>query len=280
SLVAEDKFRFDFTHFRGLSKEEVARVQEAANNYISKSQAVTCKEMGLKEAKKSGALAFFEEKYGENVRVVGIGDISRELCGGTHLDDISKIGLIKITSEGSVASGIRRIEGATGIFAKQFIKDEERKTIEEAKKIEKLKEEKEQEKKRSLEMSISLKDAVPRIINKAIEVNSVNLVSSIEPGLDMNALRLLADRVKEELKQGVIVLGSQDEEQKKAFLVIAITQDLLAKGLNAGILIRQIAPLIGGSGGGRPDFAQAGGSKPENLAQAFEELKSILLDGR
>ncbi|MFA5063235.1 MAG: alanine--tRNA ligase [Candidatus Omnitrophota bacterium] len=280
SLVVEDKFRFDFTHFKGLSKEEVARVEEVANNYISKSQAVICKEMALKEAKKSGALAFFEEKYGENVRVVGIGDISRELCGGTHLDDISEIGLIKITSEGSVASGIRRIEGATGTFAKQFIKDEERKTIEEAKKIEKLREDKDQEKKRSLEMSISLKDAAPRIINKAIKINGVNLVSSIEPGLDMNALRILADKVKEELKQGVIALGSQDNEQKKAYLVIAITQDLLAKGLNAGTLIRQIAPLIGGSGGGRPDFAQAGGSKPEKLDQVFESLKTILLEAR
>ncbi|MFH1249744.1 MAG: alanine--tRNA ligase-related protein [bacterium] len=276
SLVAEDKFRFDFTHFKGLSKEEIARVEEVANSYIAKSQAVNCKEMALKEAKKAGALAFFEEKYGENVRVVSIGDISKELCGGTHLDDISKIGLIKIISEGSVASGIRRIEGVTGAFAEQFIKDEERKAVEESKKKDKLKELKEQEKKRSLVVNKNLKDAVPRLIDKGIKINGVNLVSSLEPGLDMHSLRLLADKIKEGLKQGVIALGSQDNQQRKAYLVIAVTQDLLAKGFDAGALIRQVAPLIGGSGGGRPDFAQAGGSKPENLEQALAELRKVI----
>jgi len=276
SLVAEDRFRFDFTHFKGLSKEEIARVEEAANEYVYKHQAVSCKEMPLKEAKKEGALAFFEEKYGECVRVVSIGDISKELCGGTHLDNISKIGLIKIISEGSVASGIRRIEGVTGSFAEQFIKDEEQKAIAESRKRDKLKELKEQEKKRNLEVNNSLKDAIPRLISKSIKINGVNVVSSLEIGLDMNALRLLADKLKEELKQGVIALGSQDKEQGKAYLVIAVTQDLLSKGLNAGVLIRQVAPLIGGSGGGRPDFAQAGGSKPENLGQAMEELRKVI----
>ncbi len=276
SLVAEDKFRFDFTHFKGLSREEIARVEEVANGYISKSQAVNCEEMDLKEAKKAGALAFFEEKYGEHVRVVSIGDISKELCGGTHLENIKKIGLIKIISEGSVASGIRRIEGATGGFAEQFIKEEEKKAVEESRKRDKLKELKEQEKKRGLELNYSLKDAVPRLINNGIKINGVNLVSSLESGLDMNALRLLADKVKAELKQGVIALGSQDNEQKKAYLVIAVTQDLLSKGMDAGALIRKIAPLIGGSGGGRPDFAQAGGSKPENLEEAMEELRKVI----
>ncbi|MFA4989895.1 MAG: alanine--tRNA ligase [Candidatus Omnitrophota bacterium] len=276
SLVAEDKFRFDFTHFKGLSKEEIARVEEVANEYIYKHQSVSCKEMPLKEAKKEGALAFFEEKYGECVRVVSIGDISKELCGGTHLDNISGIGRIKIISEGSVASGIRRIEGTTAGFAEQFIREEEQKAIEEAKRIEQIKEQKKQEKRRSLEVNNSLKDAVPRLINKGIKINGVNLVSSLEADLEMNALRLLADKVKLELKQGVIALGSQDNAQKKAYLVIAVTQDLLAKGLDAGELIRQVAPLIGGSGGGRPDFAQAGGSKPENLEAALEELRKVI----
>ncbi|MBP7836059.1 MAG: alanine--tRNA ligase [Candidatus Omnitrophica bacterium] len=276
SLVGAEKFRFDFTHFKGLSKEEIARVEEVANEYIYKHQSVSCKEMPLKEAKKEGALAFFEEKYGECVRVVSIGDISKELCGGTHLDNISGIGRIKIISEGSVASGIRRIEGTTAGFAEQFIREEEQKAIEEAKRIEQLKEQKKQEKRRSLEVNNSLKDAVPRLINKGIKINGVNLVSSLEADLDMNALRILADKVKLELKQGVIALGSQDNAQKKAYLVIAVTQDLLAKGLDAGKLIRQIAPLIGGSGGGRPDFAQAGGSKPENLEAALEELRKAI----
>jgi len=276
SLVCEEKFRFDFTHFKGLSKEEILRVEEVANSYISKGEIVNCKDMDLKAAKKAGALAFFEEKYAEIVRVVSIGDISQELCGGTHLDNISKIGLIKIISEGSVASGIRRIEGVTSSFAEQFIKEEEKKAIEESKKKDKLKELKAQEKKHSLEVNNSLREAIPRLIDKGIMINGINVVSSLEAGLDMNALRLLADKVKEKLKQGVIALGSQDNEQSKAYLVIAVTQDLLSRGLDAGALIRKVAPLIGGSGGGRPDFAQAGGSKPENLGEAMEELRKVI----
>ena len=276
SLVAEGKFRFDFTHFKGLSKEEISRVEEVANSFVSKNQAVSCKEMAFKEAKKAGALAFFEEKYGENVRVVSIGDISKELCGGTHLANIGEIGIIKIISEGSVASGIRRIEGATASFAEQFIKDEQEKAVEESKKRSKLKELKEQEKKRNLEVTNSLRDALPRLTEKGIKINGINVVSSLEVDLDMNALRFLADKLKEELKQGVIVLGSQDNEQKRAYLVIAVTQDLLSRGLDAGALIRQVAPVIGGSGGGRQDFAQAGGTAPENFTLAFEKLKDII----
>ena len=276
SMVAEEKFRFDFTHFKGLSKEEILRVEEVANSCIAQNKTVNCKEMPFKEAKKAGALAFFEEKYGENVRVVSIGDISKELCAGTHLDSISDIGVIKILSEGSVASGIRRIEGATASFAEKFIKDEQGKAIEESKKRDKLKELKEQEKKHSLEVNNSLQDTAPRLIEKAIKINGVNVVFSLEAGLDMNALRFLADKVKDQLRQGVIALGSQDNEQKKAYLVIAVTPDLLSKGLDAGALIRQVAPLIGGSGGGRQDFAQAGGTKPKNFTLAFEKLSAII----
>jgi len=278
SMVAEDRFRFDFTHFKGLSQEEVGRVEEVANSYVIKNQAVSCKEMAFKEAKKAGALAFFEEKYGENVRVVAIGDISKELCGGTHLDNIGKIGLIKITSESSVASGTRRIEGVTAGFAERFIKEEELKSAEESEKKSKLKELKEQEKKRSLEVINRLQDVVPGLIEKAVEINGVNAVVSLEPDLDMSGLRLLADKVKEKLRHGVVALGSRDSEQKKAYLVIAVTQDLLSRGMDAGALVRQIAPVIGGSGGGRQDFAQAGGTKPENFTLAFEELRAIIKD--
>ncbi|MDD5731177.1 MAG: alanine--tRNA ligase [Candidatus Omnitrophica bacterium] len=276
SLVAEEKFRFDFTHFKGLSEEEISRVEELANNFVSKNQAVSCNEMAFKDAKKEGALAFFEEKYGENVRVISIGDISKELCGGTHLKNIGEIGLIKIISEGSVASGIRRIEGVTAGFAKQFVKEQQEKAAEESKKKEKLKELKEQEKKRSSEMNSRLRDAMPKLMEKGLKINGINVVYSLEPDLDMNALRFLADNLKSELRKSVIALGSQDNEQKRASLVIAVTQDLLSKGLDAGALIRQVAPAIGGSGGGRQDFAQAGGTKPENFTLAFEKLKDII----
>jgi alanyl-tRNA synthetase len=276
SLVAEDRFRFDFTHFKRLSEEEIARVEELANSHVAESHKVNCKEMLFKDAKKSGALAFFEEKYGDNVRVVNIGDISKELCGGTHIDDLSKIGLIKIISESSVASGIRRIEGVTGVFAEKFIKEQQEKAAEEKKKQEKLKELKEQEKKRNSEVSNTLQEALPRLLDKVIKINGINLVLSLEAGLDMNGLRFMADKIKEELKQAVIALGSRDVEGEKAYLVIAVTQDLLPKGIDAGALIRQVAPIIGGSGGGRKDFAQAGGLKPDNFDLAFSKLKDII----
>jgi len=234
--------------------------------------------MALKEAKKAGALAFFEEKYGENVRVVAIGDISKELCGGTHLDNISEIGLIKITSESSVASGIRRIEGVTAGFAEKFMQEEKLKADEESKKKGKLKELKEQEKKHSLEVSSRLQDIVPDLLGKATQINGVNVVISFQPDLDMNGLRILADKIKEKLERGMVALGSQDSQQEKAFLVIGVTQDLSSRGLDAGALIRQVSPVIGGSGGGRQDFAQAGGSKPENFTLAFEELRAIIKD--
>ncbi|MDD5560519.1 MAG: alanine--tRNA ligase [Candidatus Omnitrophica bacterium] len=278
SLVEEERFRFDFTHFKRLSNEEISRVEEVANSWVAKNQAVDCKEMAFKEAKKAGALAFFEEKYGESVRVVAIGDISKELCGGTHLDNLGKIGLIKIISESSVASGIRRIEGVTAGFAEQFIKDERQKAVEESERRNKLKELKEQEKKRSAEINNSLQDALPRIIGNAAEIKGIKFICSLETGLDMNALRTLADKLKENLNNGVVVLGSQDIQQKRAYLVIAITRNLLSRGLDAGALIHQVAPLIGGSGGGRQDFAQAGGTKPESFTLAIDKLRAIIKD--
>ena len=276
SLVSEEKFRFDFTHFKGLSKQEISKVEDVANSYIHKNQAVSCKEMALKEAKEAGALAFFEEKYGENVRVVAIGDISKELCGGTHIDNISKIGLIKIISEGSVASGIRRIEGVTSGFAEQFIKDQEQKAIQEAAKKKEIDGLKKKEKQRSVERINNLTEVLPRLIEKNVKINGMNTIFSLEDDLDMQSLRLLADKIKEKLSGVVVVLGSQDKEQKKAFLVIAVSTDLFSKGMDAGALIRQVAPLIGGSGGGRQDFAQAGGTHPENFTLAFEKLRDII----
>ncbi len=276
SLVNGEKLRFDFTHFKGLSKEEIAKVEEAANRYVTENYTVDSKEMDLKAAKKAGALAFFEEKYGEKVRVVEIGNISKELCGGTHLTNLQQIGLIKITSESSVASGIRRIEAVTGQFAQQFIRDQEQKAIAEAAKQKSLEELKAKEKKRGAERINSLTDRLPGLLEKSIKINGLNTIFSLEKDLDMQVLRLLADKIKEKLSCTVIVLGSADQEQKKAFLVIAVTEDLLSRGIDAGALIRQVAPIIGGSGGGRGDFAQAGGTHPENFTLAFEKLRDII----
>ncbi|MFA6357138.1 MAG: alanine--tRNA ligase [Candidatus Omnitrophota bacterium] len=276
SLVSDNKFRFDFTHFRGLTKDELSRIEELVNNFISFDCAVDSQEMALRDAKKAGALAFFEEKYGEIVRVVAVGDISKELCGGTHLNDLKAIGLIKIISESSVASGIRRIEGVTAKFAEQFIKEQEQKAALESQKRNKLEEQKELQKKRNAEISSLLPDRSLKLINASIKLGSISTVFSVEDNLDVQALRKLADLIKIKLSQAVIVLGSKDQIEKKVSLVIAISQDLLPKGLDAGVLVRQIAPLIGGSGGGRKDFAQAGGTNPDNLTLAFDKLRDII----
>jgi len=275
SLVTAEKFRFDFTHPKGLTKDEIIKVEETANRYINNDYSVGCRQMAFQEAKKTGALAFFEEKYGECVRVVTVGDISRELCGGTHLANTGEIDLIKITGESSVASGIRRIEGVTAGFALQFIKEQEQKVIAESQKSSKLKELKEQEKKRSAEMSRLLPDKSLELSNKSQALNGINTVFSVENNLDINSLRLLTDMIKGKLSKAVIALGSQDGS--RASLVVGLTADLCAKGLSAKNIILQVAALIGGSGGGREDFAQAGGNAPENFALAFDKIKDIIV---
>ena len=275
SLVTPEKFRFDFTHTKGLTKDEIIKVEETANRYINNDYAVGCRQMAFKEAKKTGALAFFEEKYNECVRVVAVGDISNELCGGTHLTNTGEISLIKITGESSVASGIRRIEGVTSEFARQFIKDQEQKTIEEAGKKSKLEEQKAQDKKRSVEMNKLLPAKSLELLEKSVAINGINTVFSVEHNLDMHALRLLTDMIKGKLTQAVIALGSQDGA--RASLVVGLTADLCAKGLNAKNIIIQAAPLIGGSGGGREDFAQAGGNTPENFGLVFDKIKDIII---
>jgi len=274
SLVTPEKLRFDFTHFKGLSEDEIIRVEELANGYIIKNYAVKAKAMAIKDARQAGALAFFEEKYGENVRVVEIGNISKELCGGTHLANLKQIGLIKIVSESSVASGIRRIEAVTDECAEQFIKHQQQEAAKASQKESKLKEQKAQDKKRSVEINKMLPAKSAELSAKSIALNGMNTVFSIENNLDIHALRLLADMIKRKLDRAVIALGSQDG--RRAALVVGLTADLCARGLSAKNIILEVAPLIGGSGGGREDFAQAGGNAPENFTLAFNKIKDII----
>jgi alanyl-tRNA synthetase len=276
SLVSADKLRFDFTHFKGLTKDELSNVEEVANSIIADKHSVAVNEMTLKEAKETKALAFFGEKYGEKVRVVSVGGVSKEFCGGTHIQNTADIGLIKIVQEGSVASGIRRIEAVTGEFAKQFIEDEKQRALAEADRMNKISQMKELEKQRGIEKDKYIQEQVPKAIEKSIKIDDINIIVSLEADLDMNALRRMVDLIKEKSRQAVIVLGSEDKATNKASLVIGITSDLLPMGLDAGALIREIAPIIGGSGGGRKDFAQAGGTKPDNFKLAFDKLKDII----
>jgi alanyl-tRNA synthetase len=277
SLVSEEKLRFDFTHFKGLTKVELASVEDVANSYIYDNHLVEVKEMTLREAKETKALAFFGEKYGEKVRVVSIGGVSKEFCGGAHIHNTSEIGLIKIVQEGSVASGIRRIEAVTGAFAEQFIKDQKQMVIAEADKKNELERMKKSEKEQKIAKSQYLQKLAPQVIERGVKINGINTIISLEDNMGMDELRLLADKIKEKSGEAIICLASEDKAAKRAFLVIALTGELVSRGLDAGALIHQIAPIIGGSGGGRKDFAQAGGgSKPDNLDKAFERLRAIL----
>jgi len=276
SLVSGEKLRFDFTHFKGLTKDELARVEEVANSFISDKHVVEVKEMTLKEAKETKALAFFGEKYGEKVRVVSVGHISKEFCGGTHIKNISEIGLIKIVQEGSVASGIRRIEAVTGDLAKQYIKDKEKADNEEAKRKDNIELLKKASKLESAKRIANIKELIPAAIKKSAKLKDINLIFSIEEDLDINALRAMVDMLKGKVNHSLIALGSEDKAQGKAFLVISLTEDLLSRGLDASVMIREVTGIIQGNGGGRKDFAQGQGTELNKFTFVFERLKDII----
>lgn len=286
SLVAFDKLRFDFTHFKDISREELNRIEEMVNSYIISNYSLKTKTLVLSEAKKQGALAFFGEKYAGMVRMVSVGDFSKELCGGTHLDSTGEIGLFKITQEGSVASGVRRIEAVTARAAQKIIKEqedilndisllldvpEEQAVRELEKKINRIKE---LEKQLNSQKLNKIENSLDSLIQNAEQINSIKIIASSLEGLDMDLLRKSADLIKQRTDNSVIMLGSFNAG--RAFLVMAVTGDLVGKGLDASKIISDVAAVIGGSGGGRKDFAQAGGNKPENFKEAVQELKNII----
>ena len=286
SLVANDRLRFDFTHFKDISKDELDRIEEVVNSYILNNYSLKTKQMSLSEAKRQGALAFFAEKYAGKVRVVLIGDVSRELCAGAHLNSTGQIGIFKITQEASVASGIRRIEAVTGSFAYKIIKGQEnilmdvssilnvpdeKITQELQKRLTRLRELERQLNSQRLD---TIKASLDTLIRDAEDINGMKVITKVIEGLDIDLLRKTMDLIKQNVDDSIIALGSSN--QGRAFLVVGITTNLCQKGLDASRLISQVAQLIGGSGGGRKDFAQAGGNKPENFPQAFEKLKDII----
>jgi len=253
------------------------------NGYILANHNLSVKSMALAAAKKTGALAFFGEKYSDQVRVVSISAFSRELCGGTHLDYTGQIGIFKITQEGSVASGIRRIEAVTGVAAYKVIKAEEtaledisaflnvpqdkiRQELE--KRLSRLKELEKELHAQRLNLAVN---SVDEMIRNAEIIKEAKVITEIVQSADMDLLRKTIDLIKEKAQNCVIALGSNQEG--RALLVMGVTEDLTRKGIDASKLILAAARPIGGSGGGRKDFAQAGGNKPENLKAAFQELK-------
>jgi len=281
SLVTDSRLRFDFTHFSSVSSEDIQAIEQDVNLRIRENHNVKTKEMDMDEAVKSGATALFEEKYGDVVRVVSQGEFSQELCGGTHTEKTGNIGLFKILTEGGIASGVRRIEAATGQNAVDHILKQESlltktaglvkgSTDDVVNKVETLlKDKKELEKElESLKAKMASK-SVDSIDDAIKEINGVKVVSQRVNIENPSQLRDLADKFKAKIKSGVILLGA--ESNGKALLISIVTDDL-TKQYKAGDIVKAAANIVGGGGGGRPDMAQAGGTKPENLDKALESV--------
>ena len=269
SLVAEDRLRFDFTHMKKLSDREIEKIEEIVNGYIQKGVHLAKEEKTLDEAKKEGAIALFGEKYADKVRVVTAGDFSKEVCGGTHVNNTKEIEFFKIIRESSVASGVRRIEAVTSQYAKRWIEEDKKRKA----KSEKLEKEKEEKKKREKE---TLKEAgknTDEIIKKGKAVGGVNVITETIEGANMGILRNLADRIKSKEKSLFLTLAGS--EKNRVNIVLSITKDLVLRGLDASLIIKEIVKIVEGSGGGRPDFAQAGGKRPDKLAEAMKYAEKL-----
>ena len=279
SSVDGQRLRFDFSHMSAVTAEELAQVEQKVNEVILQALPVTIFETGIEEAKKLGFTALFGEKYGDIVRCVQAGDYSMELCGGTHVANISQIGLFKIVSEGAVAAGVRRIEAVTGLSAYQYTLQKEQlvaqlgKNLKAAEKdiisrVEQLAaQNKELEKEIAQLHAAASKNQVDDLLSQVKEVAGIKLLACEVEAADMNSLRDMSDMFRDKLQSGVVVLGAKSENGVN--LIVAMTKDLNKQGLHAGNMIKEIAKVTGGGGGGRPDMAQAGGKDYSKLAEAL-----------
>lgn len=288
SFVNGDRLRFDFTHFSAMTNDEIARVENLVNEKIKESLPVKTETMSLEEAKKSGAMALFGEKYGDTVRVVKMGDFSTELCGGTHISNTGVIGSFKILSETGIAAGVRRIEALTGEGLMHYYQETEKELHEAAKaaktvpasltsKIESLLEEikalhSENEKLKSR----LAKDSLGNVMDQVKEVNGVKVLATKVSDVDMNGLRNLGDQLKEKLGNGVVVIASVQDD--KVNLMAAVTEEAQKRGAHAGNLIKAIASYVGGGGGGRPNMAQAGGKNPAGVDTCLEKVLEVVAE--
>ena len=286
SLVTPDRLRFDFAHFQAMTAEEIEKVEKLVNEEIQAALPVTTDIMDIEEAKKSGAMALFGEKYSQKVRVVSMGDFSKELCGGTHVSNTSSIMLFKIVSESGIAAGVRRIEALTGNGVLEYYRKQEELLLEAAKAL-KANPSEIVEKIGHLQGEVkalageneSLKSklaqgALGNVMDKVVEVNGVKLLAAKVEGVDMNGLRDLGDQLKEKLGEGVVVLAGVNGG--KVNLLSMVTDAAQKAGAHAGNLIKAVAAIVGGGGGGRPNMAQAGGKNPEKAQEAVDAAAGIL----
>lgn len=287
-LVNDRHVRFDFTHFSALTPEELLQVEELVNREILQAVPVSVQEMGIEEARKSGAMALFGEKYGDVVRVVSVEDgFSKELCGGTHMDNTARLGLFKIVSESSVASGVRRIEGVTGLGVLALLSTQAATLLDAARSMKvvnpmelplhaqqmmtQLK-----EKDKEIE-SLNAKLAQNRlegVFQNAQEVEGVKVVFALLSGTGSDALRALCDKAKERGEAIAAVFAGVSGG--KATLAAACSKAAQQKGLKAGVLVKEVAQLCGGNGGGRPDFAMAGAKDQSKLDDALAAVPELV----
>jgi alanyl-tRNA synthetase len=285
SLVAPDRLRFDFSHAGTIPEEKLARIESHVNEHIREDAAVSIEELSYEEALRHGALAFFGDKYGDRVRVVRIGDFSTELCGGTHVHRSGEIGLFKLHSEAGVAAGVRRVEALTGEGALDLIYAYEQRLREingllrtsgddAADRVRKLLDrQKELEKEIEKLRGRAEKDRIPELLEKKQSVNGTPFLVAQVEGVDPKQLREIADQLKEKLGSGVVVLASPGEAGVS--LVASVTPDLTSR-YHAGNIIKELARMMGGGGGGRPDFAQAGGKEPGKTGAALKKAEELI----
>ena len=286
SLVRSDRLRFDFSHFGQITAEELDEIERIVNEKIWESIAVQIDYKDINEAKAMGAMALFGEKYGKIVRVVQVGEYSLELCGGCHVDNTSAIGLFKIVSEAGIGAGTRRIEAVTGQAAYQQLTDQIHLLKEAASKLKTnpkdvttridslLTEVKQlQRENESLAAKLSNIEA-GNLVDRVKMVNEVPVLAASIPNVDMNNLRTMADELKQKIGSVVLVLGSVNEG--KVNIIAGVTKDLMDKGYHAGKIVKEVASICGGGGGGRPDMAQAGGKDPSKLNDALDFVEEYV----
>jgi len=289
SYVSNDRLRFDFSHFSAMTKEELEKVEEIVNREIAEGLLVQTDIMDIEEAKKTGAMALFGEKYGAKVRVVRMGDFSTELCGGTHVGNTASIMAFKILSESGIAAGVRRIEALTGqgVFAYYNQLEEELNKASKlvktepfrlAGKIESLLDEVKTLNSENEKLKSKLaKDSLGNVMDQVIDVKGVKLLVTNVADVDMNGLRNLGDQIKEKLKDCVVVLVSA-QGKDKVNLIVMVADTLVKKGVNAGNLIKKLSALVGGGGGGRPNMAQAGGKDPSAITELIKQAPVYLAE--
>lgn len=286
SLVDAHRLRFDFTHFQSLTGEEIRMVEDLVNQEIKAALPVVTEVMDVESAKKSGAMALFGEKYHGDVRVVSMGDFSKELCGGTHVKNTSEIGAFKIISESGIAAGVRRIEALTGDALNDYYRGLEEKLQTLAKqlktnvselgdRIDNLLEEVKALKSENDQLKSKLaNEAMGNAAENIVDVKGIKLLAMKVEGVEMNELRNLGDQLKKDTDDGVVVLASQVDG--KVNLMVMAGESAVKKGAHAGNIVKAIAGFVGGGGGGRPNMAQAGGKKPEGIDEALLAAKTTL----